>query len=333
MATEKTRKLHYKRATLLSTGQPVSLEQMLVAAMAARSDVEQREEAVGLDRQTTRVISGVGASNNMRVGRLMQFTKGQKQHYLEKDAATGDYKLDAAAVPGEDGETKREFVESLTFFAVSAEHVMYIATLHLGSKALEDHLNWLLRECGLIQPDDYLLLVDLQSQDAEQRLNRRHVDRVTIGSELDFEVVEKVATQRRTSERETIRGYKKVVPVGPMAEMLGPIFGDWFGDVPLQQALGKNERVKVTVDLRYSNRKKSDEGFVLMQRLAVAGRHFDPGETRIHLHKGGTLAGSDLKVFSDISVRVLDSGLVDEFDLWGRVNAWLLQAIRTGIVH
>lgn len=332
MATQRHRTLHYKRATLLSTGHSVDLQQMVQAAVAAASDVEHREQKVRGD-SSTRVLSGVTTSSGMTVGRLMQFTAGQKQHFLEKDPATGDYRLDATSVPGVRDDVRREFVESITYFAASAEHAMYVATLHLGSKALEDYLNWLLKRYGQIQADDYLLLVDLQSQAAEERLRRHPVDRVTIGAEIEFEVVESVPTQRKTATRDTVPGHKKVRPVGPVAEFLSAALGDWFGDVPLEQALGKNERVRVTLDLRYANRRKSEEGFELMQRLAVAGRHFDEDDTRIHLHKGGTLRGEDLRVQTSIVISALDSGLVDEFDLWTRIHAWLRQAILSGIVH
>lgn len=331
MPTERQRTMHYKRATLLS-GSPINLQVLLSAAIAQAADVERREEPVGDGGVTTRVLAGVGASSGMLTARFMQFTAGQKQHFLEKDPETGDYKLDTTTVPPGGDERRREFVESLTFLAVSASHVMFVATLHLGSKALEDHLNWLLKQQGLIGSDDYVVLVDQQSSDATHRLERHPVDEVEIGAELDFEVLHEVPTQRKTKTRDSVPGTKTIRPVGPVSDMLASLVGDWFGDVPLTQALGKDERIKATVRLRYSNRRKSEQGFELMQKLAVAGRHFDIDETKVHLHRGGTLRGADLKVQTALTVRVLDSGLTDEFDLWGKMHAWLRQAVASQIV-
>lgn len=327
MAVDRARSMHYKRAKLLS-GAPLDLQALVSEAIRDSQNVEAREEGDGIRR----VLSGIGATNGMLTAKFMQFTVGQKAHFLEKDSSTGDYKLDTTPVPNSDGSARREFVESLTFLALSSSHVMFVAALHLGSKALEDHLNWLLKKYSKIDANDFILLADQQSASAEQRLARHPVDSVTIGAELDFEVVELVKTQRKTKDRETVPGYKSVRPVGPVADMLGSLIGDWFGDVPLTKALGKDERIKATLKLNYSNRRKSDEGFEMMQKLAVAGRHFDLDETRVHLHKGGTLKGSDLKVQTPLTVSVLDSGMIDEFDLWGKVHSWLRHAIATSIV-
>ncbi len=327
MAVDRTRSMHYKRAKLLS-GAPLDLQTLVAEAIRDSQTVDAREEGDAVRR----VLSGIGNTNGMLTAKFMQFTIGQKAHFLEKDSATGDYKLDTTAVPDNDGTARREFVESLTFLAISSSHVMFVAALHLGSKALEEHLNWLLKKFSKIETSDFIILADQQSASAEQRLARHPVDSVTIGAELDFEVVELVKTQRKTKDRETVPGYKSVRPVGPVADMLGSLIGDWFGDVPLTKALGKDERIKATLKLNYSNRRKSEEGFEMMQKLAVAGRHFDADETRVHLHKGGTLRGSDLKVQTSLQVSVLDSGMIDEFDLWGKVHSWLRHAIATSIV-
>lgn len=327
MAVDRTRSMHYKRAKLLS-GAPLDLQTLVAEAIRDSQAVDAREEGDAVRR----VLSGIGNTNGMLTAKFMQFTIGQKAHFLEKDSATGDYKLDTTAVPDSDGTARREFVESLTFLAISSSHVMFVAALHLGSKALEEHLNWLLKKFSKIETSDFIILADQQSASAEQRLARHPVDSVTIGAELDFEVVELVKTQRKTKDRETVPGYKSVRPVGPVADMLGSLIGDWFGDVPLTKALGKDERIKATLKLNYSNRRKSEEGFEMMQKLAVAGRHFDADETRVHLHKGGTLRGSDLKVQTSLQVSVLDSGMIDEFDLWGKVHSWLRHAIATSIV-
>lgn len=331
MAEQRSRTLHYKRA-ILKNGDAADLQQLLSAALAARKDVETREQSMG-EGAGTRVISGPLVSHGMLTARLMQYTAGQKQKFFEKDAAAGDYKLDTTALPAAQEDQRREFVESLTLFAVSQSHVMFVATLHLGSKALEDHFTWLLRTSGVFTDEDYVLLADQQSHEAEQQLAMSGVDGVTIGADLEFEIVETVNTVRKAKDREGVPGHKLLRPVGPLAEALKELLGDAFGDAPLKSALGRSDRIAVTLDLKYSNRKKTDEGFKLMQKLAVAGRHFDEGETTVHLAKGGTLKGSDLKVRTPLTVKIQDSGLIDEIDLWVRMHGWLQQAVAKGIIH
>lgn len=331
MPQDRSRTLHYKRA-ILKNGDAADLQQLITDALEARKEVENREQGMG-EGACTRVISGPRASHGMLTGRLMQYTAGQKQKFLEKDPATGDYKLDTTSLPMAQEDQRREFVESLTLFALSQSHVMFVATLHLGSKALEEHFTWLLRVTGVFTDEDYILLADQQSQEAEQQLARSPVDRITIGADLDFEVVDTVKTVRKAQGRETVPGHKMLRPVGPVAEALRGLLGDAFGDAPLKSALGRSDRIAVTLDLKYSNRRKTDEGFKLMQKLAVAGRHFDEGETTVHLAKGGNLKGSDLKVRAPITVKIQDSGLIDEIDLWVRMHGWLQQAVAQGIVH
>lgn len=329
---EKARVVHYKSATLFQGGK-LDLQDLVQEAVDALKDVEQREETIVEGGSTRRVLSGVGKTNGMFTAKLMQYTAGQKQKYLEKDDTIGDYKVDAISPPTTAGsKVKREFIESIQYLALFGNHVAYIGSQVLGSKALEDHLNWLLRSRGKIAPEDYLILKDQQSAKAVQDISKHHVDKVIIGGDLNFEAVETVPAVRKKRGVERITGYRMLKPVGESAEALRVLLGDWFGDAPLKAALNRNEMIGFKVELTYRSRKKSDQGFELMEKLAIAGRHFDIDETRIRLHGGGELKGDDLKLQKSIQITVHDSGLLAEPDVWQRIYTWLQGAIAKKVV-
>lgn len=328
---ERVRTLHYRKAVTVS-GDDYDLQSALQRAHQQKPDVAHREEPRG--SATCRVIAGAGVSTGMFRGRLMQFTSGQRQHFLERDNANQDYRIDTTPVPRGQSNLRREFVESLLYFAVSRHHVMFIGSAELGSKALEEHFRWLLRDTAVIQAGEHVLLSNLPSLSSGESLSNQHVNKVVLGSDLGFEVVESVPAQRKTSRRERVEGYKEVQPTGELATALTSILGDWFGDVPLRQALKRDERIGVKLELTYSNRKKTSEGFELMRKLAVAGRHFDHEDCQVTLANGLVLKGDDLRVKKPLSVAVSDeTGIVDEFSLWTRLSSWLETAIRDRIVY
>lgn len=329
---EKGRVVHYKIATLFQGG-ALDLQSLVQEAVDALKDVEEREETIVEGGSTRRVLSGVGKTNGMFTAKLMQYTAGQKQKYLEKDDAAGDYKVDSISPPTAAGNKKKsEFIESIQYVAIFQDHVAYIGTQTLGSKALEDHLNWLLRSRGKLAAEDYLILKDQISAKATEDISKHHVDKVIIGGDLDFEAVETVPAKKKAKGLEHVAGYKMLKPVGDGAEALRALLGDWFGDAPLKAALNRNENIGFKIELSYRSRKKTDEGFELMEKLAIAGRHFDIGDTRIKLHGGGELKGDDLKLQKTIQIKVHDSGLLAEPDVWQRIHLWLQSAIAKKVV-
>jgi hypothetical protein len=331
MPSLKQRTVHYKRA-MLQSGAALDLQSLVKKAVAELKDVESREQPVVLGSSTLRVLSAPGEARGMWRARLMQYTKGQRQHFLQKDDATGDYILDTTEPPKDEKKKKREFVESILYLAIFKNHVCYVGSQALGSKHIEDHLNWLLRERGKIQSGDFLLLADQQSPAGIAKIRQHNVDRVEIGGDLELESVKEVKSQRKTKDEERVEGYKLVEPQGGMAEMLSNLLGPWFGDSPLKAALNRNEQIDVKLVLKYTNKKKTDEGFALMEKLAVAGRHFDKDQCKVHLHKAGTLVGSDLRLEHPVKVSITDSGLVEESTLYTDIHDWLHRCIAQKLV-
>lgn len=326
----KQRVLRYKRATLLLGAAP-DIQQLIASAVAKLGSVDKREQELVPGGNTRLVLTGVHTSQGMLVAKLMQYTEGQKQRFLEMDSTAGDYKFDSVSPPASSG-AKREFVQSLMYVALFEGHVMYIGSSALRSKQLESHLNWLMHTSGVLAEDDFLFLADQQSEKALAELSTHKVDGLEIGGEIDFEVVERVPTVRKTKTSPGVPGHKIVKATGSIADAIDSLFGPIFSDAKLTSALNRQEHVGFKVVLNYRNRRKSDEGFDLMNRLAIAARHFEPDECKVLLNGGGVLRGDDIKVEKGLNVEVqLDGGLEEPF-VWVKIYAWLQGAMASHVV-
>jgi hypothetical protein len=278
------------------------------------------------------VLSGVQASNNMLVGKLMLYTPGQQQKFLELDQVTQDYRLDSLPVgSGAKGAT-REFVESIMYVSIFERHVTFIGSTSLRSSQLESHLNWLLNEADLITKGDYVYLEDQQSGHALAQLSKHPVKSIEIGGEIQFEEESRVETLRKTSSRETQPGHKIMRPVGALADAAASLFGPIFADASLKSPFKHKEHVGFKMEIQYRNRKRTKEGVELMDSLAVAGRHFDEGECVVNLVGGGKLTGKDIKVAKSLAFEVLPDGRLKEPTVWITVHEWMQTAISGKVI-
>ncbi|WIH15270.1 hypothetical protein [Xanthomonas graminis] len=300
MSTTKTRMLRYKKADYLKKGGH-DLQSLVQQAVTKLGGVQRREQVDSLAGTRT-VLTGVRASSGMLVGKLMLYTPGQQQKFLELDPASQDYKLDALPVGAGKGGAQREFVESILYVAIFERHVMFIGSSSLRSTQLESHRNWLLKEAELLHKEDFLFLEDQQSERTLALLKTNPVKAIEIGGQIEFEEAERVPTRRRAQGRDMEPGYKVMKPVGALAEAAASVFGPIFADASLKSPLKHKEHVWFKMTLSYRNRNKTREGYELMDQLAVFGRHFDGGECVVVLENGGRMAGADIKVATSLSV-------------------------------
>lgn len=322
MATQtKQRTLQYRRATYLNKAG--DLQTLMAAALKKLDDVKFREELLVEGGTSYRVISHPFKRQGMLTGLFLQYTQGQRQSLLARDAATKDYALSTMAAPNENGQLK-EFVESILYFAVKNNHVMLVGSVALGAKAFENHLSWLLNISDQLKNDENgVFLSNQPNKDAVAKLTKFPIKSIELGSRLNFE--------SKPLEKSNIVKTNEIEPMGPAAQALNAFLGKWFGGQKLTEAL-KEENVKVTVTVKYVSHTKSEEGFELMEQLAVAGRHFDEDDCVIKLVGGGTVKGKELKISAPITVNINEEELIVEADLWAEMSSWLTTKIKDGLI-
>jgi len=327
----KNRMLRYKKAQFRHPAGSRCLQTLVSQAVTKLGGVQRREQADTLNG-TRMVLTGVHESNNMLVGKLMLYTPGQQQKYLELDPKTQDYLLDSLPVgAGAKGAT-REFVESIMYVSFFEKHVAFIGSTSLRSSQLESHLNWLLNEADLIPKGDYVYLEDQQSEKAVSAMSKHPVKSIEIGGEINFEEESRVDTVRKTSSRGTTPGYKIMRPVGALADAATALFGPMFADASLKSPFKHKEHVGFKMEIQYRNRNRTKEGIELMDSLAIAGRHFDGGECVVHLVGGGKLTEKDIKVAKSIAFEVIPDGRLKEPTVWNTIHAWLLSALSGKVI-
>lgn len=325
----KKRTLLYEKAEYLQPGS-FNLQAMLKSATG--KEISEREQANELDG-TRMVLSGVHDSDGMLVAKLMLYTPGQKQKFLEYDAKNKDYKLDSLEMPTAKAASRREFVESLLYLAVLDNHVLLIGSHALRSLHLEKHLNWLLRHTNALAQENLLILANQRSASAITKIKRNPVKSIEISGEVDFDVLDQVPTKRRTKDNETVPGHKLLRPIGELADAASAIFGPIFGDASLKSALKRKEHFGLKMELQYRNRRKTTEGFELMDALATAGRHLDDVDCVLHLEGGGSLRGDEIKVTHPMTVSIHGDGRIEEPKIWQDMRAWLRSSIASNVVN
>ncbi len=326
---KKNRVLRYKKAQFRHPGDQC-LQTLVQQAVTKLGGVQRREQVDTLSG-TRVVLSGVVTSNNMLVGKLMLYTPGQQQKYLELDQETQDYRLGSLPVGGAK-DAGREFVESIMYVSIFEKHVAFIGSAALRSGHLEGHLNWLLNEAELIATGDYVYLEDQQSSHALSQLSKHPVKAIEIGGEIQFDEESRVNTVRKTESRETKPGHRIMKPVGALADAAASLFGPIFSDASLKSPFKHKEHVGFKMVLQYRNRNKTKEGIELMESLAIAGRHFDEGECVVRLDGGGKLTAKDIKVAKTLSFECLQDGRLKEPVVWTTIHGWMQSAISGKII-
>lgn len=329
-AKTRQRKIHYRRAQAVDAN-ALDLQDALARAIKALPDVDQRSDHATLD-DSIRVVSGVTEHFGMLVGKLLQYTPGQGVHFLKKDSSTNDFVIEVLDVPKEENKNKLEFIESITYFAISKHHFMFVSSLHHGVRAIEDYLRWLFIKAQIFKPGDGLNLVDQATKETLQQIAKSPVHKVIVGADVEYETIEKVNTKRKTSQREGEKGYRLVMPNGPAIRAILAMLEDGFSNHEFRQALNKSDRVSAKLELTYKDRAKPSDGFTLMNEIAIAGRDMAGGECEVRLKNGAKLKGKDLRVESMNTFRTTKGGTLDEGDVWTKIYAQMNSWAQSGAI-
>lgn len=329
-AKTRQRKVHYRRAQAVDAS-ALDLQDTLARAIKALPDVDHRSDSATFG-DSIRVVSGVSDHSGMLVGKLLQYTPGQGVQFLSKDKLTKDFVIDVLDVPKEEDRNKLEFIESITYFAVSKHHFLFVSSMHHGVRAIEDYLRWLFIKAQVFKVGDNVHLVDQATKEALQQISKSPVHKVIVGADIEYETVEQVNTKRKTSRREGEKGYRVVMPKGPALRAIMAMLEGGFSAHEFRQALNKNDRVSAKLELTYKDRAKPSDGFTLMNEIALAGRDMAEDECEVRLKNGAQLKGKDLRVESINTFRTTKGGTLDEHDVWTKLHDQLTSWAQSGAI-
>ncbi|MBE8812202.1 MULTISPECIES: hypothetical protein [Serratia] len=337
----KQKAIHYKRAVI--KGSDYTLQNLLEAAVGKDGileKVDSRQECLN----PTDINSGfrfLNKSDNYKsifFGQLISFEKGRSQALLTMDGDVSFYnikaitsseielKLEADASQEDKAKLKREFVDSFLYFGVYDNHIVMLQSSSLRARELEEHLNWLLTSCSLLDDKTAIILQDKPTEDAVMQLKKAPVKSIKLGSPIKgkAELEENHSPEIPGTEIKQVKRVK-FMPVGRGGDVVAAALGrDWVEQLDLGEALDE-ANLQVNLEITYM-RKTTKRGQQVIDSIATSLRHMEEDDVTILLKGGGTLKGKDLKLSGNVSIKYID-GLVYEDDLYLKMHTWLRSKI------
>ncbi|KFK98139.1 hypothetical protein [Serratia sp. Ag1] len=340
----KQKAIHYKRAVIKNASCTLqSLLESAVGKHGIREKVDSRQECLNPSDENSgfRFLNKSDNYKSVFFGQLISFEKGRSQALLTMSGDVPFYdikaitsseielKIEGSARPANKMRLKREFVDSFLYFGVYGNHMVMLQSSSLRARELEDHLNWLLTECSLLDDQSAIILQDKPTKDAVEKLNAAPVKSIKIGSPIKGKS-ELQDTMVQTGPGAEFRKVKSVkfMPAGKGGDVIAAVLGnDWVDQLDLGDVLDE-ANLQVNLEITYL-RKTTQRGQKAIDAIATSLRHSEGDDVTVSLKGGGVLKGNDLKLSGNVSIKYID-GLVYEDDLYLKMHTWLSTKINVG---
>lgn len=333
MKTVKVKKqLFYKQAEFLVSS-AVPLQDLVTRALAKLQMVRSRQETIsesvftdgGGTETWIRFINSPRKAMGFQLGSLMVYSPGSNHLALDAALDVAKDELDVSKVAPPDG---KHFLESPLYFAIRDNHVVVLQSKSIRTDSLERHLNWLLRQAGIISEKQQLALTDVIPEDVKKRLKAKPISRVLLRTPF-FETV----AQAETVTGSGVRPAKAARGAG--IDILKAILPSAkFSGLNVDQ-LTELQNVQLSLEVKLSGGRKATKGQAegdMMKTLARAFRNVPNADfVEVESAGGGTTKGNDLRVHEKVDVDSLDGVLVLS-SVYHSLATWLENLIDKGRV-
>lgn len=316
------KRVYCKRAVFLDSSDKITFQSQLSEALQKLKKMGERKETLGEDARYVRAIIYHRSYANMLFGIMASYEKGTHHLTVNDDDNAEMLTVEQVEPKGSDQSKRQEFLEGICYFCVFNNHVVIAPSRALGAKPMEQYLNWLLCQAGLLSESNRVGFADQIIQATKNRIKSSHVKQVEIGAPLlDFSQSQEIASGKAIQD---------IRLDGIGLNILRQIFGsDKLSQMNLIDAVDGN--IEVTLKIRY-NRATTEKAHNVLDNIALAVRNLDEDEVKITLDGGGTVKGSDLKLFTLLSVQA-SNGIPNPDQLFEKMREWLLQQIENQIVE
>lgn len=297
-----------------------TLKDMLNLALAKKNKPLERSEKINENDEMRRVIGHYKSDGAYLCGQVMLYEKGMEILFLVGSDDETSFDVESACLSDatEDGK-KREVLQGALYFVVFENHMAVLQSQSVTVKSLEQHLNWLLKECSEdLDKNINIILNNEPKESAIAAVSEGNFKSVKIGAPLAYP--EQHQTSLDISTNQDSEAEHKKLAAG--IEWLKSILPDkaWSDKLNLPEDVSNLE---VTVEVKY-NRTASIEGRKWLDDFARATRHYDPEDTVIKTDKGRTITGSELRLMDRRTVTV-NNGVIDRYDAYEKLCAWLVE--------
>lgn len=316
------KRAYLKLAVFLDKKDFPTLQSKLGQALKKLHRIGDRKEELGEDQRYVRSIIYHRHYANMLFGIFASYERGTHQLTVAEDDDAETLSIEQVAPPKGADNKRREFLEGVCYFGLSGNHAVVVQSNALGAKQIEHHINWLFRQSGVIAEGNGMGLSDEIAAATKERIRKAHVKEVEFGA--PFVEPSEVETKEREVAKDTALVYR-----GLGLDMVRQLIGDKLDAMKLSDALDGN--IEVSLRIRYKQ-KTTEKAHKLLDNIAMAMRHIDEDQVRLHLVGGGDVVGSQLKLSTQMRVEARD-GVANSDELFHKMREWLLDVLEKKLIE
>ncbi|MCL1080312.1 hypothetical protein D5R81_20000 [Parashewanella spongiae] len=154
----KSKMLHYRRAKCSEDINTSTLQSYLTAALNSVPLVKDRYQLINVDdmageeeglEQVKVFINHYVTTYGILFGEVVRYSDGAFKSMVTVDDNAKHLSIEQVAPPKTDDGKRRQFLDSIMYFAVFDNHVVVIQSSLLQIRDCEKHLNWLIGKAGI----------------------------------------------------------------------------------------------------------------------------------------------------------------------------------------
>ncbi|OAI05297.1 hypothetical protein A1353_00215 [Methylomonas methanica] len=318
-----TKRVYLKLAVFLDRKDAPTIQEKMELALKKLHRMGDRKEVLGEDNRHVRSIIYHRTHTSMLFGIFASYERGTQQMIVSEDDDAETLTIEQVAPPKGDDNKRREFLEGVCYFGLFGNHVLVVQSNALGSKQIETHFNWLLKQAEVVAAGNAVGLSDQIATATKERIRKAHVKEVEIGAPFIEAEAAPPSTNKEIVE-DTAFNFK-----GIGLEMVRQILGDQLDSMKLADALDGN--IEVSLRIRYK-KKTTEKAHELLDNIALAIRNIDEDEVKLHLVGGGQVDGNQLKLSSQLRIEAHD-GIPSYNELFQKMQQWLLDLLEKKVVE
>lgn len=341
LVEHKYKMLHYRRANSPSVKDNKTLQDFLTASLKRKPFVKERYQLVNSDDlapseeevdQVKIFINHTSTSYNILFGEIVRYSDGAFKSMVKVDDNAKHLSIEQVAPPiSEDGK-RREFLDSIMYFAIFENHVVIIQSSLLQIRDFEKHVNWLLRESGLLIGSGFSMTKEIPKEHRD-KIEEANTKTLRIGTPLVDSVNDKPVKYAKEYIDTLQTKNVKFTPHGKALDFIKELIPSHVrenfsitDDAILSDAIeGSDLQVSVEISYKRKAKKKSQD---IINSLSTALRHVSPEDidVEIEFDKVGKLKGHQLSIQKKLNLRYYN-GALDMLDLQLKVREWLKDQI------
>jgi hypothetical protein len=320
------KRVYCKDAKFIQNTNRSSLQKRVSQALASKRTVGARKRPDPLNKNYVQAIIYSHEQNGMQFGIFAGYEKGTHQLTVADDDDAETLTVEKVAPPARKDAKRSEFLDGICFFGIFNNHVMVLGSRALRVRDLEQYLNWLMVQAGAMGAEDAMALSDQITTATKKKIQKSHVQEVSIGGPLLRVLEADEEPQNQLVEQKDRRFDLTSMGIGVLRSILGE---ERFQALKLTDALDGN--INVSLKVRY-NRNTTKAGHKLLDNIALAARNIDEGDVKLQLMGGGTVSGAELKLSKIISIETRD-GIPNADDVFFRMAEWLRALLADEIIE